>query len=158
MLKRLRPILIYVALIAVEFALLSSLSWRPVEAAGSLSCDGGLSVGADVTRYRCTWVSSAGGAVSGTALTLKAGSLIQAELTPDSGGTQPSDQYDLTILDTNGVDVLAGAGANLSNAASAMVVGTSVWIDQGGSLTITIANAGSAKGGTVVLWLSGHAG
>src|SRR5262245_61603420 len=74
------------------------------------------------TRYTIDWTSSSGGAVTENTFSVRAGELVQVHFTPDAGGTQPSDAYDLTILDANGADVLAGTGANLSNATATVVV------------------------------------
>jgi hypothetical protein len=81
---------------------------------------------------------------------------------PDGGGTQPSDLYDVTLVDTNAIDVIAGVGANLSNATSTLKVpsfGTTTlyryYHDGTQQLDLVVANAGAAKGGTVVLWVRG---
>jgi hypothetical protein len=115
-------------------------------------------LGGLITRYTVAWTSSAGGAVSGTTFDCKAGHLMQVRQLPDSGGTQPTDQYDVTVLDGNSVDVLAGGGANLSNAAPtyttpALTAGYPVFVEAG-ALTPTVANAGNAKGGQIVLYVS----
>lgn len=123
--------------------------------------------GTGVTRFRIAWVSAASGAVTGNAVTLPAGTIVAVEFTPDSGGTQPTDLYDVTLTDAQGVNVLddgAGTsiGANLSNATSShkvpFVGGGSVtyvrhWL-HGGSYTPDIRNAGNAKGGTIDIYMS----
>lgn len=115
--------------------------------------------GAGVTKYTVAWVSTAGGAVSGNAVSLKRGELIQVGYTPDGGGTQPTDLYDVTMTDAGGADILGGTGANLSNATATVTVpaiGTYFrrWLE-GGSYTPVVANAGNAKGGTIYLWVRG---
>lgn len=106
-------------------------------------------LGGGVTKYSIAWVSSALGAVSGTSLNLKRGSLLRAAFIPDSAGTQPSDQYDVTLPDANGIDALQGAGADLSNSTAAAFELETVVL--AGAFTPTIANAGNAKGGTIEL-------
>lgn len=121
-----------------------------------------------VTKYSLAWVSDAAGAVSGNAVALKPGTIIAVEFVPDSGGTQPTDLYDVTSLaDAEGVNMFddgAGAsiGANLSNTTASHKVpfigGGSVtyvrhWL-QGGSYTLNVSNAGNAKGGTVVIFVA----
>lgn len=122
--------------------------------------------GAGVRKYSLAWVSDAAGAVSGTAVTLPPGTIIAVEFIPDSGGTQPSDLYDVTFTDAEGVNMFddgAGTsiGANLSNATSShkipFVGGGSVtyvrqWL-HGGSYTLVVAAAGNAKGGTVDIYV-----
>src|SRR5215468_12578861 len=74
-------------------------------------------LGGSITRYTVAWTASAGGAVSGTTFDVKAGRLVEVRQLPSSGPTQPSNLYDVTVLDGNSVDVLVGGGANLSNSA-----------------------------------------
>lgn len=114
-------------------------------------------VGGGITRHRLTWVSDAAGVVSGNAVSLPTGELLQVGYTPDGGGTAPTDLYDLTMTDPDGADALAGTGANLSGTVAAKVVpviSTSFrrWF-WSGSYTLVAANAGNAKGGTVDLYM-----
>ncbi|MGE3856992.1 MAG: hypothetical protein AB7G21_08565 [Dehalococcoidia bacterium] len=108
-----------------------------------------------ITKYSIAWLSDAIGAVSGNAVALKAGTQLQAGFTPDAAGTQPTDAYDATMTDTNGVDILGGTGANLSNATATVAVpAVSTYFRrylEAGNYTPVIANAGNAKGGTIVL-------
>lgn len=118
-------------------------------------------IGGGYTKYTMAWVSSAGGAVTENAVTIRRGHIHQAKLVPDGGGTQPTDLYDLTLVDaiSGGVDFLTGIGADLSNASRKIGVpqvgdGTTASqrvFHEGGDLYPTIANAGNAKGGTIVL-------
>jgi hypothetical protein len=39
---------------------------------------------------------------------------LQVKFVPNGGGTAADDLYDITLVDTDSVDVLGGAGANLS--------------------------------------------
>lgn len=109
--------------------------------------------GASMKKYVYTWTANSSGAVSGDTTTIVAPGafLAQVALVPASGGTQPSDLYDVTLLNTRGVDVLAGLGANVSNAATAELTGSDVFVDAG-ALQLVVANAGNAKGGTLILW------
>lgn len=108
-----------------------------------------------LTRYDIDWLSDASGVVSTNTFEVKTGELVEVRFTPDGGGTQPTDAYDLTIPDADGTDILAGTGANLSNAAASAVVPViSTYFRRhltAGDLTPTIANAGNAKGGNIVL-------
>lgn len=116
-----------------------------------------------IRKYSLAWVSDSLGAVSGTLTEVISGVIVKAVFIPDSGGTQPTNLYDVTLLDENGLDVLAGRGANLSNSASsatapglAVTDGTTTGIvpvpidDQ---LELRVANGGNAKGGSVVLYV-----
>lgn len=116
-------------------------------------------IGGGYTKYSVAWVSSAGGAVTENTFAAKRGRIQQAKFVPDAAGTQPTDQYDATVLDSAGWDVLLGLGANRSNATASVVpaldgnAGTpgTLGFFEGGNLAPTIVNAGNAKGGTLVL-------
>jgi hypothetical protein len=108
--------------------------------------------GGGVTKYAIAWVSTAGGAVSANTFSVK-GRVLQVKVLPDSGGTQPTDLYDLTIVDADSVDVINGAGANLSNATGKYIQLDPPLILDGTTLDVVIANAGNAKGGTVEIFV-----
>jgi hypothetical protein len=113
-----------------------------------------------VTKYTLLWLSTAGGAVSANSFPVRVGELLQVKFVPDGGGTAPSDLYDVTLVDTDAVDVLAGAGANLSGTLSSIKIpsfGTTTlyryFHDGSQNLDLVVANGGNAKGGTVYLWV-----
>lgn len=100
------------------------------------------------------WTSSAGGAADATTEQFHTGRIIYAAQLPDSGGDQPTDQYDVTVVDADGVDVLKGLGANLSNAAGTYKAdsdGLGAVVES--QLTLAVTNAGNAKGGKVILFI-----
>lgn len=110
-----------------------------------------------VHKYSAAWISDASGIVSDNSFRVKSGFIEMVKFVPGSGGSQPTDLYDVTVLDADGVDVIRGAGANLSNAAaSAATPITSValrYFVEAGALTLTVTNAGNAKSGTVILYV-----
>lgn len=118
-------------------------------------------LGGGYTKYTMAWVCSAGGAVTENAVAVERGHIHQVKFIPDSGGTQPTDQYDATLIDaiSGGVDFLTGIGGNLSNTTRKIGVpqvgdGTTALqrvFHEGGDLYPTIANAGNAKGGTIIV-------
>jgi hypothetical protein len=115
-----------------------------------------LDVGANVTRYKLTWTSDASGNVSGNAFAVKPGVLIQLKFVPNGGGTAPTDLYDITLVDTDSVDVIGGAGANLSATVGSVknaLLGDVYFHDGQQTLDLVVANAGNAKGGIVYLWV-----
>ena len=100
------------------------------------------------------WLSAAGGNADQATTYTYDGALISVTFEPDSGGTQPTDNYDITITDANSVDVLAGNGANLSNAASVLkTTADGLGAVVASALTLNVTNAGNAKGGKVYLTL-----
>lgn len=116
-----------------------------------------------VVKYTMAWVSDASGNVSANTSALsvvRPGYLQQVKFIPDGGGTAPTDLYDITLNDANAVDVLAGTGANLSGTLAKITrVAAPIYLDGTANmaLDLVVANAGNAKGGTVVLWVSATA-
>jgi hypothetical protein len=118
-------------------------------------------LGGGYTKYTMAWLSSAGGAVAENAVSLRRGHIHQVKFIPDGGGTAPTALYDVTLLDaiTGGVDFLTNIGTDLSATARKIGVpqvgdGTTalqrVFVEEG-SYYPTVANAGNAKGGTIIL-------
>lgn len=115
------------------------------------------------TKVVVSWTSDGSGAAS-EAIRRVVGDIRRVTFVPGSGGTQPTNSYDVTLTDEHGIDVLAGQGANLSNTTATHVSpgvplkdGTTthvapVFID--GTLTLAVANAGNAKTGTVTIYMS----
>jgi hypothetical protein len=118
-------------------------------------------IGGGYTKYSMAWVSSAGNVVTEVPVSIQRGHIHQVKFVPDSGGTQPDDQYDVTLLDaiSGGIDFLTGIGANLSNTTRKIGVpqvgdGTTAYqrvFHEGGDLYPTVAAAGASNGGTIVL-------
>ena len=118
-----------------------------------------------VVRTSIAWTSDALGAVSGNTVTMGPGTIVVVEFVPGTGGTQPSDLYDLTFTDDDGVNMFddgAGAsiGADLLNTTATHKVpfiggGTVTYVRQwlhGGPYTPVIAAAGAAKTGTIIIY------
>ncbi len=112
-------------------------------------------------RVSFAWTSNASGAVNGT-LTGKLGGVIsRVVFVPGATTAQPTDLYDVTLLDEHGMDVLAGKGANLSNATSTQIcplIGDGTTTNQpvviNGTLELQVTNAGNAKSGAVHIYLT----
>jgi hypothetical protein len=118
-------------------------------------------IGGGITKYSIAWTSSAGGAVSANTLDIKRGRILQAKFVPGAGGSVPTDLYDVTLADADGADLLLGLGgdrsATLAQAVPALSGQGSAsemlrWFE-GGTVTPTIANAGNAKTGTLILYV-----
>lgn len=105
------------------------------------------------------WTCSAGGAVSGTATARKISGVILRVTTIPADG--PTDNYDVTLEDEDGIDVLQGFGADrdTTNAetftplvsttlvGNPVAMGTPVAVNS--TLELIVANAGASKSGTV---------
>ena len=142
---------------ALVLAALLLLAWAPVAhaQAGSVTVTSA-DVGGGVTQYTLAWVSSAGGAVSGNTIAIKRGEILAVKFRPDGGGTAPTDLYDVTFEDPDNVDLLLGGGANLSGTLAtrkkpALNTSDSLFFEGSASCELVVANAGAARGGTVIL-------
>jgi hypothetical protein len=106
---------------------------------------------ASVRKITWSWLSTAGGAADGTTTAVFDGELLGLTTIPAGGGSAPTDDYDITVTDADGHDVLLGAGANRDTANTEHVAKASLGGVAGSKLTLNITNAGSAKSGTVIL-------
>lgn len=74
-------------------------------------------------------------------------------ITDPDGTAVPSDNYDITIVDEDGYDVLMGAGANRDEANNEQVLESSLGICLYSTLSLRVAAAGSGGKGVVILYL-----
>lgn len=108
----------------------------------------------NVHKIKFAWTSSAGGAADATTTYYYTGSVIQVAQIPGAGGAQPSADYDVTVTDNDGVDVLVSNGGDISNAATTLhVVANELGSVANSKLTLAVTNAGNAKSGTTILYL-----
>ena len=107
-----------------------------------------------IQKISWDWLSASDGTVSSAAFGAYMGKIVKAILASDSGGTAPTNLYDVTIEDEDGYDVLSGAGADVTSAATVYLVDPNkcLWV-RSNSLTLKVANAGDAKGGVVTLYI-----
>lgn len=108
-------------------------------------------------KYSAACVSTAGGAVSANPITFASGGVATSiKIVPASGGTQPTDLFDVTVVDADGVDILGGQGGDCSNAVGEYFqLDPPIPIASGGTLDVVIANAGSAKAVRVDIFVEG---
>jgi hypothetical protein len=113
--------------------------------------------------YKWDWLAEGAGGnqgkVSGVgALSGITGEIIGCGFVPDSGDTQPTDQYDVTLLTTDGFDMLGGKGSNLSNSAGTRTVPVTsdktLFRCYNETLTPEISGAGASNGGELYLFVS----
>ena len=97
------------------------------------------------------WETSADGACSGTVSRVE-GTIEKVVFysNPASGEGKPEDNYDITLKDQDGVDVLGGAGADIDPDAAVTVLMTGdtpvLPIATAGLLTLEVLNAGGVSG------------
>lgn len=104
-----------------------------------------------VKKIAWTWTSTAGGAAD--LITVGAYNGKIEMLVTDPSATAPTDDYDVTVTDEDGTDVLAGAGANRDTANTEIVIASSLGIVANDKLTLNVTAAGAAKSGTVYLYV-----
>jgi hypothetical protein len=107
------------------------------------------------------WGSHPGPATTGTVTQTTGGSYYGTleRVTIDPGSPAPTAAYDMTLTDSDGVDLLCGKGANLSATVTSIVApfwtdGTTtrpLTLPVAGPLTLGITNAGASKVGSVRL-------
>lgn len=118
--------------------------------------------GSDVVKHTFDWVSAADGTATLPSGLAVSGKIERVVIVP-SASAAPTTLYDATLTDANGIDVLAGQGANLSaTVASSVCPGTPLkdgtttsvtptTVD--GVLTLNISNAGDTKAGSVIVYV-----
>ena len=106
-----------------------------------------------VKKLTFTWTScSSGGDATGTTTNRLDGDIIGFGTVPD-GTAAPSADYDITIADSDSLDVLFGAGIDRSATATEYVTRTSLGAVSDSKLTFTVENAGNSKKGVAVLYI-----
>jgi len=99
------------------------------------------------------WLSSAGGAADATTVNSYGGGVLLVAFVPDSGGTQPDDNYTVVLKNPDGIDLLAGqAVANRDDTATQYLT-SGMGALAAEKLTLGVTSAGSANGGTVIVYL-----
>ena len=118
--------------------------------------------GTDIVKHTFEWVSDGSGNAALPSALPVSGQIVRVVSVP-SASAAPTANYDVTLTDADGVDVLAGQGANLSATLSANVcpgtplkdgTTTSVLplvVDS--ILTLNVSNAGDSKAGKVVIYV-----
>lgn len=107
-----------------------------------------------MSKITFSWTSNASGAASGATTNNYSGVIYRVVFEPGSSATQPTDLYDVTLTDDDGIDILDGAGGDLSNATTDQLQGLiGVSAVANSKLTLTVLNAGNSKTGTVIVYL-----
>ena len=103
-------------------------------------------------KIQWDWLSATGGAVSSAASGWYCGKIVKVSLASDAAPTAPTNGYDVTIEDGDGLDVLSGNGANVTAAATVYINDPTkmLWV-RSNVLTLKVASAGDAKGGVVTM-------
>jgi len=112
-----------------------------------------------VQKLRMDWTSDASGVVTHTTRHIR-GVIMRVVFNP--GSTAPTDDYDVTLVDEDGIDVLAGQGVNRDTANTEQICpglalkdGTTTGVVPFavcGPLILNIAAAGASKIGSIVIY------
>lgn len=108
---------------------------------------------AHVKKIKFVWVSAADGTASGTTSGVYSGEVIRLVTIPASAAVKPTDNYGVVINDEDSTDILMGAGAARDDANTEQVLASSLGCVANDKLTLGISAAGSAKGGTVIVYI-----
>lgn len=121
-----------------------------------LDADGRKTINTRIRKVTWDWTSHTDGSVSGVGQTTQRyhGFLISLETDPD-GTDAPTDNYDITLLNEQGTDVLCGAGADRDTANNELTMplpnsSPNPVALNGTKLDLNVANAGSGKKGRAV--------
>lgn len=120
--------------------------------AGTVTVTEKVKTGGTIKKIIWAWTSTAGGAADKTTIAAIDGMLIGFATIPD-GVNAPTDNYDITITDSDGHDVLLGAGQNRDTANTEYVTEASLAGVANSTLTLNVTNAGSTKAGTAILYI-----
>lgn len=117
--------------------------------------DNGVSVkpGQLLRRIKVEWTSDSSGDANGTATDPIYGLIYEIKTVPGSGDDAPTDDYDVTLIDADGADLLGGNGADRDTANAEWAKPNTFPKVVDGAFTPTIANAGSANSGTLYIYV-----
>jgi hypothetical protein len=100
------------------------------------------------------WTSdSITGAVSGVTTGIYDGEIIGLSTIPGTAGDAPDDNYNITLKDSGGHDVLLGAGLLRDTANTEHVTRTSLAGVAGSALTLAVTAAGNSNKGVVIVFI-----
>jgi hypothetical protein len=108
-----------------------------------------------VKKIRAAWTAGTAGeagTASGTTTNAYNGKVISLITNPDDV-LAPDDNYDLTVADADGDDVLGGAGLNRDTLNTEVVASASLGAVAGSRLTFAISGAGASEAGVAVLYI-----
>lgn len=111
----------------------------------------------NVKKLKIAWTSGTSGGDAGNATGASTyaydGKVELLTTIPSGGGTAPSDNYDITLTDSDGVDVLGGGGTDRDTANTEQVLASNLGAVASSKLTFTVSNAGNGKAGTAYVYI-----
>lgn len=107
-----------------------------------------------VKKIKAAWTSDSGtGGVSGTTPKSYNGKILGLATVPGLSGAQPDDNYNVTAIDSDSLDVLMGGGLTRDETNTEYVLSTSLGAVVESQLTVTIDTAGNSKTGVVYIYI-----
>lgn len=106
-----------------------------------------------VKKIKFAWTSASDGTASGSTTRAYDGKIELLTTVPAAAGSAPTDNYDITVTDSDSVDVLAGGGQNRDTANTEQVIASSLGAVAGSVLTLNITNAGDSKSGVCYVYV-----
>jgi len=113
----------------------------------------------EVEKISFDWTADSDGDCSGKSTATFSGCIKRVVIIPDDTDT-PTDQYDVVINDDDGIDVLAGAGADCPGGTNAATLHltpvTTKKVETlicNTKLTLQVSNAGDSKKGKVYVFI-----
>ena len=103
-------------------------------------------------KIKWEWTSDGSGNADQITTESYYGEVLALVTIPSGGGTAPTDNYDITITDSEGYDVMQAAGANRDTANTETAVPGSTSVAHG-QLTLNVSNAGASKQGSAILYI-----
>ena len=113
----------------------------------------------NIKKITFSWTSVNGGGDAGKAVKTTVnnytGEAIRFITVPGTVGDQPSDNYNVIILDSNGVDILMSSGLLRDQISTEQVPQSLLGCVVDSKLTLSITGVGNAKKGIVYLYIRG---
>lgn len=106
-----------------------------------------------IKKIKFSWTSTAGGLADLQTTEVYSGKILGLTTVPGAGGDAPDPNYDVTLLDEDGVDVLMAGGMNRHTANTEHVLSASLGAVANDKLHVYIAAAGAANKGTVYIFI-----
>ena len=105
-----------------------------------------------VKKVKFAWESDASGDADGTTTAVFSGKLIQVTTVPDATAA-PSVDNDVVIEASDGVDLLAGSGADRHTSNTEHIKSADIGAVSASTLKLVVENAGATKKGIVYVYL-----
>lgn len=107
----------------------------------------------NLKKIKWAWTCTNAGVVTGVTTVNKFTGVLERLVTVPDAVSAPTDNYDVAINDSDGLDVLMGAGVNRDTANTEQVLASSLGCCLDSKLTLEITNAGNATKGVVYLYI-----